>query len=320
MPRKKLVPLSTLVLIPVLLIPIATLLIYVFADAEQTARENKDLKVEPFTVDPAFKAYWQAGQAELASYELNQARYGEMHTGNAVLIFVAEEFSTRDLTKSDGNNGPTMPVLALNYEKKFLTGIYPYSILMSTASPLDVNRHPLPLKVATSAQEWCGHTYTQLNHKGSKYAMTLHSYFPGEADQEKELDGILPEDAIWTRIRLAPGKLPVGSFALIPSTVYARLRHKPLDPVTVTASLQNGDSAGVKLYTLDYADGSRQLKIWYEEAFPHGILQWEENYEEGFGPSARHFTTTARRMVVKKLDYWNRHTNADRGLRGEMGL
>jgi hypothetical protein len=311
--------LSTLIIVPVLLIPIATLLIYFFADAEQRSHDNMDLKAEPFVLDPAFKAYWHAGQAELTSYQLDQARYGEMHTGTAVLIFVAEDFSTKDLTKSDGN-GPALPVLALNYEKKFLTGIYPYSILMSTASPLDVGRHPLPLKVATSAQEWCGHTYTQLNYKGGKYEMTLHSYFPGEADQSQNLDGILPEDALWTRIRIAPDRLPVGEFELIPSTIYTRLRHKPLDPVKVNASLQNGDSAGVKVYQVDYADGSRQLKIRYEEKFPYGILGWEENYEEGFGPSAKHFTTRASRLATKKLDYWNRHTNADRVLRGELGL
>src|SRR5262249_13561417 len=115
-------------------------------------------------------------------------------------------------------------------------------------------------------------------------------------------------------------KLPVGTFELIPSTVYARLRHKPLDPVKATASVQASDSAGIKVYQLDYADGSRELKIWYEEKFPHGIIAWEENYEEGFGPSAKHFTTRAQRMVTKKLDYWNRHTNADSVLRAEMGL
>ena len=33
-----------------------------------------------------FGRYWYQGKAELTRYELNQARYGELHTGEAVLI------------------------------------------------------------------------------------------------------------------------------------------------------------------------------------------------------------------------------------------
>lgn len=312
--------LSTLVIIPVLLIPIACLAIYWVADEERKLKEGKELIPEPFEPSAAFKAYWHTGQAELTSYKLDQPRYGEMHEGTAVLMFVAEDFSTKELTKSDGTNGPKMPVLKVNFEKKFVTGIYPYSILATVASPLDVDRHPLALKVATSCQEWCGHTYTQLNFTGHKYAMTEHSYFPGEGDQTRALEAILPEDALWTRLRIAPEKLPTGNFSLIPSTLYARLRHKSLDPVKVTAQQLQGDSTGIKLYQLDYDDGSRQLKIWYQQAFPHIILKWEENYEEGFGPNAKHMTTRAVRMHTMKLDYWNHNHNVDRVLREEMGL
>jgi hypothetical protein len=47
-----------------------------------------------------FKDYWYAGEAEITSYELEQARYGEIRKGHAVLIYVTEEFSTRDTSKS----------------------------------------------------------------------------------------------------------------------------------------------------------------------------------------------------------------------------
>ena len=40
-----------------------------------------------------FNKYWYAGEAELNSYTLSQARYGENHEGEAVLIFVTEDFS-----------------------------------------------------------------------------------------------------------------------------------------------------------------------------------------------------------------------------------
>jgi len=34
-----------------------------------------------------FKKYWYAGKAELTHYHLEQARYGEIHSGDAVLIW-----------------------------------------------------------------------------------------------------------------------------------------------------------------------------------------------------------------------------------------
>lgn len=311
---------TTLVILPVMLIPVAAMAIYIFADEEERIRDRHELAEGNFEPTQQFRDYWYAGDAEITSYRLEQARYGEMHTGTAMLMFVSEDFSTRDLTKSDGNNGPKLPVLKVNFEKKFVTGIYPYSILMTVASPIDVDHHPLPLKVATSSQEWCGHTYTQLNFTGHRFEAEQHSYFPGEGDKAFTLGDILPEDAIWTRLRIAPDRLPVGEFQMIPATIYTRLRHKTLDPVAVNAQQLPADSAGTKLYQIDYKDGARQLKIWYEDKFPYGITRWEENYEEGFGPSARHMTTTATRMKMKKIDYWNHHTNGDRVLREELGL
>jgi hypothetical protein len=312
--------LSSLVLLPVLLIPVACMGIYFYAGVEQKGYVKPPTFSETFAAGDEFDAYWHAGLAEITSYRLQQARYGEMHEGTAMLMFVAEDFSTKALTKADGNNGPQMPVLKVNFEKKFVTGIYPYSMLLTVASPLNVDKHPLPLKVATSSQEWCGHTYTQLNLENGKYQMTEHSYFPGEGDQEKNIGNALPEDAIWTRLRIDPSKLPTGKFDLIPGTFFARLRHKPLQSQPATATIVSADSANLNIYQLDYVDGSRQVKIWYEQKFPFGIAQWEENYEEGWGPEAGRFTTRGTRMVTKKLAYWELHKNADRKLREELGL
>ncbi len=314
------VKLSMLVLLPVLLIPVATMAIYIVADEEQRIEAGAELVSESYTVGGDFEGYWYAGEAEVNSYRLEQARYGEMHEGTAVLMFVAEDFSLKEHTKADGNNGAKLPILKVNFEKKFVTGIYPYSILMTAASPLDVGKHPLPITVSTSCQEWCGHTFTQLNLENGKFAMTEHSYFPGEGDQQKSIAGALPEDAIWTRLRIAPEKLPMGKFDLIPSTIFARLRHRPLEVVQATASAPASDSTGLKIYQIDYTDGSRQLKIWYEEKFPYGIAKWEENYEEGWGPDAKRFTTRATKMHTKKLAYWEHHNNADRPLRTALGL
>ena len=48
-----------------------------------------------------FKNYWYAGKAEITSYKLEQARYGELHSGYAVLVYVTEDFSVSKHVKLD---------------------------------------------------------------------------------------------------------------------------------------------------------------------------------------------------------------------------
>ena len=44
------------------------------------------------TLTKAFKKYWFAGDAEISSFTLTQSRYGELRSGDAVLIYVTEDF------------------------------------------------------------------------------------------------------------------------------------------------------------------------------------------------------------------------------------
>ncbi len=48
-----------------------------------------------------FTQKWYTGKAEISSYDLQQARYGELRNGEAALIFVTEDFSTEKLVKLD---------------------------------------------------------------------------------------------------------------------------------------------------------------------------------------------------------------------------
>src|SRR5438105_8601198 len=89
------------------------------------------------------RAYWTQGKAEITSYKLTQSRYGELHEGDAVLIFVSEPFSRSKQVKLDdwqsaGNDA--VEVLKLNFTKKFVTGIYPYSLMFSVFTPADGSR------------------------------------------------------------------------------------------------------------------------------------------------------------------------------------
>ena len=90
-----------------------------------------------------FGDYWYQGKAELTSYDLEQARYGEIHPGHAVLIFVTEDFSRSKHVKLDrpqSAGDDAVKVLKLNFMKKFNTGIYPYSMMSSMFTPIDLAR------------------------------------------------------------------------------------------------------------------------------------------------------------------------------------
>ena len=45
-----------------------------------------------FPESDQFSKYWYQGKAELTRFDLQQVRYGEIHQGNGVLIFVTEDF------------------------------------------------------------------------------------------------------------------------------------------------------------------------------------------------------------------------------------
>ena len=313
----KTMKISAKILLPVLLVPAIVFSIYAFNRSEPGEGMAAE-SAEPFVPSESFDNYWYQGKGELNGYELEQARYGDIHKGNAVLVFVTEDFSTQALTKADGKNGPSVPVLKVNFDKKFLTGIYPYSMIMTVASPVDINRYPRPLKVATSSQEWCGHTYTQFNLRGKEYEFTEHSYFPGEGDQEERMKAVMLEDEIWTKIRIAPGQLPTGQVEMIPGTFYLRLRHQQALPEKATASLQKG-AGGEMIYSLKYASG-RRLEITVEANSPHKILGWEESYITGWGDSSTELVTRARLKKSTLLDYWSRNGNGDRQLRKSIGM
>ncbi len=303
----------------------------VFAVAMKATIYQKDSTPAPPPV-PAesaeFRAYWYAGQAELNSYTLKQARYGSINSGSAVLIFVTEDFRTDTQVKSESpaSYGKSVPVLKTNVVKKFVTGIYDYSLFTSIFTPINRSQLPNTLKVSSSAQEWCGTTYLQLNLRNNGYQVLGHSYFENEADQEYRVDKTWLEDELYNRIRLNPAKLPTGEVQLIPGMTSVRLRHKKLEPQTATITLEPmaaqawlGASAqpatdSLQAYTVDYKQDARKLTIVFEKGFPHRIMGWEETYSD-FGK-----VLTSKAVLVKTIrsDYWKHHTPADSTLRHEL--
>ena len=242
-----------------------------------------------------------------------------------VMIFVTEDFLSDKQVKYEGGprDNNVEPILKLNATRKFNTGIYPYSMMASIFTPVDYQKSTI--KVTTSSQEWCGHTYSQLNLKKKQYKGRLHSYFMDEADEEFALDAALLEDEIWTKIRLNPEGLPTGEIKIIPGTIALRLKHRDFAVETAVATATHFDNAELsenKLtkYSISYQDFKRTLDITFDSAFPHTIYSWEETMESGFGDGKKTLTTKATRTHAINSAYWGQHDVADGPLRAKLGL
>ncbi len=276
--------------------------------------ENKTTILPKKELSSAFKKYWYAGKAEITSYTLAQARYGELRAGNAVLIYVTEPFSAEKQVKADAQNADNISVLKLNSTKNYLTGIYPYAIMTSSFYPVYGNSHAL--KVAFSAQEWCGQVYAQLNNK-ENFEITSHSYFESEGDQQLSLEKTLLEDEIWNKIRINPIDLPVGEVNIIPSFEYIRLLHKELKAykaIAQTEILENG----IQSYSISYPELARKLTINFTPEFPYSIESWTETTQTGYGTDVKEITTTAQKNKRIITPYWQQNKNSDLFLRDSL--
>lgn len=267
----------------------------VLVGCNTTKKETKTLpQAKERVVSKDFDSYWFQGQAEITSYALQQERYGEMRVGTAVLVYVTEDFLPEVQVKADAQNPVNITVLKLNKMKNFTTGIYPYSIMTSTFSPVFRDAHAI--KVSNSVQEWCGHVYAQINNR-DRFEITSHSYFENEADENFTLKKTWLEDELWTLLRIDPALLPQGEIEIIPSLEYTRLRHKEIKAEEANAVLTKDDS--ISNYTVNYPTKDRTLRIWFTTAPPFTIEKWEEQIANN--------TTTAQKINAIKSDYWNKN-------------
>lgn len=285
------------------------------ATAEPKPETTPTYNTERAKLSQHFKDYWYAGQAELTSYVLEQARYGEIRKGHSVLVFVTEDFLPDKQVKADRYAKTNIPVLKLNFTKKFNTGIYPYSIMTSTFYPVNNKNHAI--KATFTSQEWCGHVFTQLNNR-EQFDLHSYSYFESEGDENLSLPKTHLEDELWLQVRIDPESLPLGEISIIPSLEFFRLNHKPYATHKAQASLETGETNSV--YSLNYPELERTLAIRFETAFPHKILGWEETRKSGFGDKAQMMTTKATLNKTLNSAYWTQNSNDEEYLRKELGL
>lgn len=263
-----------------------------------------------------FKAYWFSNGAEISTYDLTQARYGEERVGKAVHVFVTEPFEAQKLVKADVHKTDNVPILKLNFLKKFNTGVYDYSMMTSDFFPIETGVHAL--KVTTSSQEWCGHSFMQLENR-KKYKIQLHSYFESEGEQEVSFEQVPLEDDLFNQIRIDPELLPLGKIQMLPSFFYLRLKHKALAAQEANAKL-SADSDSTQLYVINYPQDKRSLEIRFQTRFPRSILSWKETYPESWTDDSNIMSTKAVLSKQIRLKYWEKNGVADSVYRTVLGL
>jgi hypothetical protein len=270
--------------------------------------------------------YWYQGKAELNRYELQQNRYGDLHPGEAVVIFVTEDFLTDRQVKNDNYSNPnSTPILKMNMLRRFTTGLYDYSIMSSVFTPTKVEEWPQTLKVTTSSQDWCGHSFMQINYqpKEQAYQQTLRSYFESEGDRVDNIDYAILEDELMNRLRMDPNTLPTGTFQIIPSTTVLRLRHLPFAAVIGEGEIKDYEGAdfdgdNLKVYIVQFPGMNRTLEIIYQNELPYIIEGWTDTYPSMFDRKAR--TTIAKRKETILSPYWQKNNPEDEALRDDLGL
>jgi len=199
----------------------------------QTYLESSMRTISPMEDNKILDPMWYKGMAEISVYDLKQNRYNGIHNGEAVMIFVTEDFLKDKQVKNDNYTSKfSTPILKNNQIRKFTTGMYDYSIFTSIFSEASSPANSNTLKITTSSQDWCGQSFLQLNKVDRNYRIQGFSYFENEGDTDKYISKNLIVDEIFNLIRLDENQLPIGNLKAIPSTVYNRLKHKKLKSIS----------------------------------------------------------------------------------------
>lgn len=263
-----------------------------------------------------FWEHWGDGRAELSSYRIRTVRYGEPRDGELVLIYVTEPHDRRTWIKDDDATEPhRVEVLKLNASLKFMTGIYPYSVMTSVFSPVDDwgGARFRPVKISTSVQEWCGTTHQQLWPGPDGFRSLRLSYFAGEGermDRAAVPDGTLYEDALLIQLRELDGPFAGGGDwegRLVPSLWDVRRGHGRAEPVPATITREEPEEGTGTRFTVRRGDA--EMRIDVEGAYPHRILGWTTSAGD-----------TVELVETRRLAYWRLNDAGGVRFRTELGL
>ncbi|MFZ5478418.1 MAG: hypothetical protein ACOZNI_16740 [Myxococcota bacterium] len=277
-----------------------------------------------------FWSHWGDGKGEISTYTLVQPRYGGLHPGgDAVLIFVTEDFSWSERVKADPGEHPSddvRPVLKLNALREFDTGIYTYDVMTSVFVRVDAGDGMAagdPIKITFSAQEWCGMVYDELTMGPGRVHLVSHTYF--DSDTRPPTTHKVPADVVYgdelpILVRGLRGDLLARGATITVPYFPARMadRFAHVAPKLTTARIARAASpetitvpAGtfsVERWSVT-PDGGDTTVYFVEVAEPRRIVAWE--------------TSAGERAELRggdRLPYWQLHNPGDRGERARLGL
>ena len=183
--------------------------------------------------------------------------------------------------------------------------------MLSAFTPVSRDQYPHTLKTSLSAQDWCGHSWWQLNLKNGKYHSQHRSYFQSEGDGENTLDGVLLEDELPALMRLDPTKVPTGKQQIIPGAMHNALFHEMPDVQDATIEVvSKGEESHL---VLSYTKNARVLTYRFESKFPNKLLGWKETVKGNMVSSA-----TLKHSA--KEAYWGQNSTQYSAMRESFGL
>lgn len=271
-----------------------------------------------------FGSYWNRGLAEVNRYDLEQLRYGEVHEGEFVGIFVTEPFlKDRQVKYEFGPREDVTKVLKLITHRRFYTGLYPYNIHSAVFVP--VENGASVLKTSFSVTEWCGIVYAQLNKRDDTFDVQAHSYFQAEGDQDFDLPIVPLENELWVQLRKDPSSLPTGELDVVPDLTYLRLVHREIKPYRgvakkIDATKTEFAEKPLAAYVIDYPSLGRTFELYYEEAFPHRIYGFVDKHSPIFERDPEASETRGKLTHSIMLDYWTKNAKSDAKYREALGL
>jgi len=272
-------------------------------------------------VEQVFWDHWSDNRGELSAYRLVTPRYGELREGTLVWVYVLEQMDRRNWIKDDQGSVPQEHqtiVMKLNETMRFLTGIYPYSVMTSVFSPVGPwhRERFSPTRITLTAQEWCGQVYLRVMPRRDHFGVDIRSYFSSEGEDAYDVasgDDVLFENALPIQLRELDGPFAGGGDwegRIVPALWQQRISHEPLAtvPATISRSTVTGENGqGVSRFILAYGDYRRSFDV--EQESPRRILGWTTSEGE-----------RATLLGTQRLTYWQLNGLGDERHLEALGL
>ena len=257
----------------------------------------------PFLRDPM----WDDGNAEIASYDAREARYGILRDGEAILISVKEDLDALTLVKADGpRHGELVTAVKLNTVLSVPAGVYTYRQMASSWLLRETAR---PIKLAVGSQEWCGLTHKTMTIRGPEALMRESSYFGAEGERVFVV-AVGPETVLFDTLPLWLRTLDLEETGVrTVQLVESEISNRALPPVARAADVEVQtprpiDVAAGSFDTVPVEvrrEGATDVFFLQREA-PHTLVRWDR--ADG-GRWSLHW--------VRRAAYWDMNAPEDVG-------